>query len=556
VEGSIDGGQNWFTLVHQPATPARTISGTTVLTTPTYFNPGWNRRVVDVSPFTGPDNPPLHLRFRLIPGAASDRWWLDDVRVEEIIIPSMFAFPFEDDVEGLRYWDTDGSWARTNQQARSGNWAWQSGQIGEMLTLAGSIPVPEAVTPTLTFWQVVSPTTQGIVEVSTNNGVSWTPIYTTTAAEATWAKVEVTLNNAVGLTTTLRFRQEAGPAGGWLIDDIRLDQARISPVYHLPFTDDMENPTQNWLALGGWQPVTATAHSLQTSWRGQTDGSRLQLVGSLALSGTITPTLSFWQRFDLPVDSLGQVQVSSDDGLSWQPVLTLTTPITTWSPITVNLSAYTDQQIWLAFALISATTPLTNQGWYVDDVQVAETEVISVFLESEGQVVMEAEHFTEQIGQGMHRWLTQTNVAGYVSEGYLKAGPDVDVQFNDSYTTTSSELRLTFQIGLTGTYYLWLRGYAPNAAGDSLYLGLDGQPISGDNRLSGFAPRAWDWANGTMSASSALLEIDEPGLHTLHLWMREDGLLIDRVLLTMDDTYIPTGSGPSESVSRPIGAPP
>jgi hypothetical protein len=75
--------------------------------------------------------------------------------------------------------------------------------------------------------------------------------------------------------------------------------------------------------------------------------------------------LSFWQRFDLPADSLGQVQVSSDEGLSWQPVLTLTTPITTWSPITVNLSAYTGQQIWLAFALISATFEVDEPGLYI-----------------------------------------------------------------------------------------------------------------------------------------------------------------------------------------------
>jgi hypothetical protein len=272
----------------------------------------------------------------------------------------------------------------------------------------------------------------------------------------------------------------------------------------------------------------------------------------LALSDTITPTLSFWQRFDLPTNSLGQVQVSSDEGLSWQPVLTMTTSITTWSPITVNLNAYTDQQIWLAFALISATTPLTNQGWYIDDVQIAETSVISVFLESEGQVVMEAEYYTEQIGQGTHRWLTQTNVADYVGEGYLKAGPDVDVRFDDSYTTTSSELRFTFQTSLTGTYYVWVRGYAPNAAGDSLYIGLDGQPVNGDNRLTGFAPRTWDWANETMGGSTAVLEINEAGVHTLHLWIREDGLQIDRILLTRDETYRPIGNGPPESSSSLI----
>jgi len=54
----------------------------------------------------------------------------------------------------------------------------------------------------------------------------------------------------------------------------------------------------------------------------------LQLVGSLELSDTVNPILTFWQRFDLPAGSVGEVQLSTDVGLSCQPVLTVTSPIT------------------------------------------------------------------------------------------------------------------------------------------------------------------------------------------------------------------------------------
>lgn len=39
----------------------------------------------------------------------------------------------------------------------------------------------------------------------------------------------------------------------------------------------------------------------------------------------------------------------------------------------------------------------------------------------------------------------------------------------------------------------------------------------------------------------------EPGFHTLQIWLREDGLRLDRVLLTVDENYQPTGLGPAES---------
>ncbi len=57
---------------------------------------------------------------------------------------------------------------------------------------------------------------------------------------------------------------------------------------------------------------------------------------------------------------------------------------------------------------------------------------------------------------------------------------------------------------------------------------------------TGFAPREWDWAK-------ASLPIDGSGVYTLSLWMREDGLRIDRLLLTTDTTYLPVADGPVET---------
>jgi len=66
--------------------------------------------------------------------------------------------------------------------------------------------------------------------------------------------------------------------------------------------------------------------------------------------------------------------------------------------------------------------------------------------------------------------------------------------------------------------------------------------------VTGFAPGQWSWAKLNLSSgAAATLPLTTTGLVTVGLWMREDGLQIDRVLLTTDTNYIPTGFGPAES---------
>jgi hypothetical protein len=96
-------------------------------------------------------------------------------------------------------------------------------------------------------------------------------------------------------------------------------------------------------------------------------------------------------------------------------------------------------------------------------------------------------------------------------------------------------------------YTVWLRRYAPNGAGDSIYVGLDEHPAV---TLTGFVPRRWSWAGLNAQGGAVTIEIDQPGLHTLHVWQREDGLRLDRILMSTESDYIPLGDGPPESEFR------
>jgi hypothetical protein len=113
---------------------------------------------------------------------------------------------------------------------------------------------------------------------------------------------------------------------------------------------------------------------------------------------------------------------------------------------------------------VSNTLLVSAIGRYGVRDEIGLTTRIEVFQEINGQVVMEAEHFSLNNGRSGRMWLTQSILADYTGPGYTSALPDTDVLHTTSYTTTSPQLQYTMNFTTTATYYLWLRGYAPNAA--------------------------------------------------------------------------------------------
>ncbi|HEX9922181.1 MAG TPA: hypothetical protein VGD99_05930 [Anaerolineae bacterium] len=71
--------------------------------------------------------------------------------------------------------------------------------------------------------------------------------------------------------------------------------------------------------------------------------------------------------------------------------------------------------------------------------------------------------------------------------------------------------------------------------------------------MTGFAPGEWSWASTTTAGVTATLAITTSEVYTVNLLMREDGLRIDRLVLTTDTTFIPTGFGPAET-ERQLGS--
>ncbi len=164
----------------------------------------------------------------------------------------------------------------------------------------------------------------------------------------------------------------------------------------------------------------------------------------------------------------------------------------------------------------------------------------------EAVISLEAEYFDTNTSTPIHSWVT-TNRAGASNDAAVVTTPDIgDLAVT---ATGSAELSYFALFDRPGTWYLWVRGWGDtNAAGegrsDSLHAGLNGQVQQSADEIDQF-PVGWHWSNSTRDTRRATIAIPAAGLHVVNLWMREDGLAVDKIILTTDAVYVPTGSGPT-----------
>ncbi len=168
-------------------------------------------------------------------------------------------------------------------------------------------------------------------------------------------------------------------------------------------------------------------------------------------------------------------------------------------------------------------------------------------------VSIEAENFDANVGGATDAWTKETGGSGGF---HLNSGPDNGNTFNSNYTTSSPRVSYEVNFTQTGTHYVWIRGKAGGSstgASDSLHVGLDGAAVSTADRITGFNS-SFGWKSATMdSGSRATINVTTAGVHTVDVYMREDGFDFDKIVLTTSSSYTPSGNGPAQSErSQPV----
>ncbi|MBE9516067.1 MAG: serine hydrolase, partial [Proteobacteria bacterium] len=162
-----------------------------------------------------------------------------------------------------------------------------------------------------------------------------------------------------------------------------------------------------------------------------------------------------------------------------------------------------------------------------------------------GLVSIEAESYAAtSIGTGGHAWQHDTTYTGYSGVDSMRALPEDRVNWDVDYAANSPGMDYQIDFTSTGTHYIWVRGLGPSTSSDSLHIGLNSVEVAGGLNFKRFTNN-WGWSN----SGGRTINIDSVGIHTLNIWMRESGMIFDKIVLTTDPNYIPTGNGPAESSS-------
>ncbi len=163
-----------------------------------------------------------------------------------------------------------------------------------------------------------------------------------------------------------------------------------------------------------------------------------------------------------------------------------------------------------------------------------------------GLTAFEAEAYETNIPMGGSSWVLATSPTGFSGTGMMTSAPNSGVARDTGYVTNSPRMDYRVNFRRTGTHYVWIRGRGPSGNDDSCHVGLDGAAVSTADRINGFTTN-WGWSRVTSDGPAATLNVTNVGIHTVNVWMREDGILIDKIALATNAAYTPTGSGPPVS---------
>ncbi|MBN2531530.1 MAG: hypothetical protein JXB88_01495, partial [Spirochaetales bacterium] len=162
------------------------------------------------------------------------------------------------------------------------------------------------------------------------------------------------------------------------------------------------------------------------------------------------------------------------------------------------------------------------------------------FLETGGMIVMEAESYAASVcGTGSYSgfsWIEQFDASA--SNGiYMVASPNAGANSTNSKDAPGLEFSIKLASD-NAVWYVWAlrRGYSSgdDSAGTSIDDGSKYEWHYGTSF-------SWSWIRSGQTYNI------RSGYHTFNFWMREDGASVDKIILTTDAGYTPSGTGPGET---------
>jgi hypothetical protein len=165
------------------------------------------------------------------------------------------------------------------------------------------------------------------------------------------------------------------------------------------------------------------------------------------------------------------------------------------------------------------------------------------YLAEADWVIVDGEQYTSSRGgtDGVQWVATTGNDRMFATE---VAG---DYQYEEAGDITQNAARLDYKIAFeeAGTYTVWVHGHSGwygDHLSNSVHVGLNGEVASGSGGIA-LDTRQMTWETGdTYTGQAVTITVEEAATHTLNLWAREDGSVVDAVMLSKQNGFNPNAA--------------
>ena len=318
--------------------------------------------------------------------------------------------------------------------------------------------------PRLRWWQWFvfgsdyNGTDDGQLQISTNNGTSWQTLATYTGNSAGWSEPSVDLSAYAGQTVQVGFFFTSGDhyygsSPGWFVDDVTLVTGAITTLTaNVPY--GFESGLGDWSVNNGVWAIGVPTNGPGKAYDGTncagtglTNGppasqsSRLSSPAFVVPAANQNPRLRWWQWFVFGSDyngtDDGQLQISTNNGTSWQTLATYTGNSAGWSEPSVDLSAYAGQTVQVGFFFTSGDHYYgSSPGWFVDDVTLVTGAGLQLVLlmpisspQIGGTIFSSASLQVQDQGTTVVNWASPITATAYSGGGSLHGTTSLNANF-------------------------------------------------------------------------------------------------------------------------------
>jgi lysophospholipase L1-like esterase len=167
------------------------------------------------------------------------------------------------------------------------------------------------------------------------------------------------------------------------------------------------------------------------------------------------------------------------------------------------------------------------------------------FFQKDSLIVLEAENYNQlKVAKNGKKWIKA--LFDNASKQNVVMSP-AGTTYSTGATAQTDAPVLSYNVDFpyAGNYSVWARVYAFDATGDSYHLGLDSKVLLENINLSNSTKvyKSFTWLN----IAKSNLAVPKAGIQSLDLFCMEPNLIIDKLILTQNAAYVPSGAGPVQN---------